>query len=166
MPLIDFTFAEGSLSPDAQSRLATTMWSTALRWEGIEVNEKTGSVAWVYFDERPRHHITVAGKVPAQNIYRLNVRVMTGFMDQVRIDKLVRELTESVLEADGSKGDGSGPRVFCIVEEIPSGTWSIDGKTWTTVFTAQTLGLDGARVAAMEKAIATRARIDVPHEVK
>ncbi|QBR01387.1 hypothetical protein [Paraburkholderia pallida] len=166
MPLIDFTFAEGSLSPDAQSRLADKMWSTALRWEGIEVNATTGSVAWVYFDERPRRHITVAGRVPGQNIYRLNVRVMTGFMDQARIDNLTRELTASVLEADGSEGDGSGPRVFCIVEEIPSGTWSIDGKTWTTVFTAQTLGLDSARIAAMEKAVASRPRIDVPHEVK
>lgn len=166
MPLIDFSYAEGSLSPDARSRRADKMWSTALRWEGIEVNETSGSVAWVYFDERPRDHVTVAGHVPGQNIYRLNVRVMTGFMDQSRIDNLARELTELVLEADGTKGDGSGPRVFCIIEEIPSGSWSIDGKTWTTVFTAQTLKLENARIAAMEKAVASRPRIDVPYEAK
>jgi phenylpyruvate tautomerase PptA (4-oxalocrotonate tautomerase family) len=165
MPLIDFTFVEGSLDHDAQSRLAERMWSTALRWEGIEINATSASVAWVYFDERPRSHVTVAGQIPDQNIYRLNVRLMTGFMDQVRIDNLTRELTALVLEEDGSKGDGSGPRVFCIVEEIPSGTWSIDGKTWTTVFTAQTLGLDSARVDAMQKALATRPRIDVPYNV-
>lgn len=165
MPLFDVIFAEGSLSPDAQDTLSDQLWSTALRWEGIEVNEATGSVAWVYLDERPRRHITVAGAVPTQNIYRINIRVMVGFMDQSRIDRMAREVTELVLAADGTQGDGT-PRVFCIVEEIPSGTWSIDGKTWTSVFTAKTLGLDHDRIDAMETAIATRPRIDVPHAIK
>jgi phenylpyruvate tautomerase PptA (4-oxalocrotonate tautomerase family) len=155
MPLMDVTFAQGSLDRDAQSRLSAKLWSIALRWEGIEINETSASVAWVYLDERPQHHVTVAGKSPMQN----------GFMDQKRIDSLARELTDSILEVDGTKGDGSGPRVFCIIEEIPSGTWSIDGQTWTTVFTARTLKLDNERVDAMEKAVAARPRIDVPYAV-
>ncbi len=166
MPLMDVTFAQGSLNADAQSRLSAKLWSVALRWEGIEINETSASVAWVYLDERPQHHITVAGKSPKQNIYRVNVRVMAGFMDQTRIDSLARELTDAILEVDGTKGDGSGPRVFCIVEEIPSGTWSIDGQTWTTVFTARTLKLDSERVDAMEKAVVARPRIDVPYIVE
>jgi phenylpyruvate tautomerase PptA (4-oxalocrotonate tautomerase family) len=165
MPLMDVTFAQGSLDRDAQSRLSAKLWSIALRWERIEINETSASVAWVYLDERPQHHVTVAGKSPRQNIYRVNVRVMAGFMDQKRIDSLARELTDSILEVDGTKGDGSGPRVFCIIEEIPSGTWSIDGQTWTTVFTARTLKLDNERVDAMEKAVAARPRIDVPYAV-
>jgi phenylpyruvate tautomerase PptA (4-oxalocrotonate tautomerase family) len=166
MPLMDVTFAQGSLNAHAQSRLSAKLWSVALRWEGIEINETSAYVAWVYLDERPQHHITVAGKSPKQNIYRVNVRVMAGFMDQKRIDSLARELTDAILEVDGTKGDGSGPRVFCIVEEIPSGTWSIDGQTWTTVFTARTLKLDSERVDAMEKAVAARPRIDVPYIVE
>lgn len=166
MPLMDVTFAQGSLSADAKDKLSAKLWSLALRWEGIEINETSASVAWVYLDERPQHHVTIAGNAPTQNIYRVNVRVMEGFMDQTRIDNLSRELTSLILEADGTKGDGSGPRVFCIVEEIPSGTWSIDGKTWTTVFTAKTLGLDSERIAKMEQAISTRARIDVTHVVE
>jgi len=162
MPLIDVTFAKGSLSANAQNTLSEKLWSLALRWEGIELNATSASVAWVYLDERPQHQITVAGKAPGQNIYRINVRVMVGFMDQARIDGLARELTNAVLEADGSKGNGD-PRVFCIVEEIPSGTWSIDGQTWTSVFTARTLKLDSQRVEAMEKAIASRPRLDVPY---
>ena len=110
MPLMDVTFSQGSLNTDAQSRLSTKLWSIALRWEGIEINETSASVAWVYLDERPQHHVTVAGKSPTQNIYRINVRVMAGFMDQKRIDSLARELTDSILEVDGTKGDGSGPR--------------------------------------------------------
>lgn len=166
MPLIDLIYAEGSLTPKAQNSLSEKLWSTALRWEGIELNKTSASVAWVYFDERPRQHVTVAGKTATQNIYRVNIRVMTGFMDQKRIDSLAREVTELVLQADESPGDGSGPRVFCIVEEVPSGTWSIDGKTWTSAFTARTLGLDNDRVIAMEHAVAARARIDVPYAVE
>jgi hypothetical protein len=77
-----------------------------------------------------------------QNIDWINVRVMAGFMDQERVDEMSRELTEAVLAADGGPGDGTGPRVFCIIEEIPSGAWSIDGKTWTVPFTAKILGLE------------------------
>ncbi|MGF6905055.1 tautomerase family protein [Paraburkholderia sp. GAS348] len=166
MPLIDVIYAQGSLNADAQQKLTNNLWATALRWEGIELSEAAASVAWVYLDERPRHHVTVAGHPASQNIYRINVRVMVGFMDQERINRLAAELTEAILEADGTGTDGSGPRVFCIVEEIPSGTWSIDGKTWTTVFTARTLGLDSSRIEAMEQALATRPRIDVPHVVQ
>jgi phenylpyruvate tautomerase PptA (4-oxalocrotonate tautomerase family) len=97
---------------------------------------------------------------PGQSVYRLNVRVMVGLMDQERIDIMAAELTKAVLAADGKAGDGN-PRVFCIVEEIPSGTWGIDGKVWTTVFTAKTLGLDERRVDRMRAVVAERPRLDV-----
>jgi hypothetical protein len=84
-----------------------------------------------------------------------------GFMDQERIDGMSRELTEAVLAADGSAGDGSGLRLFCIIEEIPSGVWSIDGKVWTAAFTAKTLGLDADRGKAMEQATREHPRIEV-----
>jgi phenylpyruvate tautomerase PptA (4-oxalocrotonate tautomerase family) len=166
MPLIDVIYAQGSLNSEAQQKLTKNLWSTALRWEGIELNETSASVAWVYLDERPKHHVSVAGHPATQNIYRVNVRVMLGFMDQERIDNLAADLTSAILDADGTGGDGSGPRVFCIVEEIPSGAWSIDGKTWTTVFTAKALGLEPGRVEATEKAVAAHPRIDVPHKVQ
>lgn len=162
MPLIDVIYAEGSLSRKAQEKLSETLWAIALRWEAIEVNETTASVAWVYLDERPKHHITIAGNVPEQNIYRINVRVMVGFMDQTRLDGLAEELNAAVIDADGTDGNGQ-PRLFCIVEEIPSGTWSIDGKTWTSEFTANTLGLNSKRAQAIAQVVASRPRLDAPH---
>ena len=149
-------------SPKAQKQLSETPWSKALHWEGIEANETAASVAWVYLDERPRHHISVGGHGLTQNTYRIHVRVMAGFMDQERVDGMARDLTEAILAADGTAGDDRGPRVFCIIEEVPSGTWSIDGRTWSTVFTAKTLGLDEPRITAMERAVADHPRIEVP----
>ena len=52
-------------------------------------------------------------------------------------------------------------RRFCIVEEIPSGTWGIDGKVWTTVFTGENIGLDEGRVQRMRAVVAER-----PDDVK
>lgn len=161
MPLIDVIYPQGALSAPALKKLESTLWKKALKWEAIEANAASASVAWAYLDERPRQSVSAGGKPITQNIYRINVRVMVGFMDQVRIDGMARELTDAVLEADGSNGDASGPRVFCIIEEIPSGTWSIDGSTWTTVFTARQLKIDKTRIAAMERALAERPRIDV-----
>ena len=73
---------------------------------------------------------------------------------------MLTELTKAVLAADGKAGDGN-PRVFCIVEEVPSGTWGIDGRVWTTVFAAKTLGLDERRVERMKAVVAERPRLDV-----
>jgi hypothetical protein len=162
MPLIDVIYPADALSPEAQQQLSETLWSKALVWEGIEANENSASIAWIYLDGRPRHLISVGGHGLTQNVYRINVRVMAGFMDQERVDGMARDLTEAILAADGTTGDGSGARVFCIVEEIPSGTWSIDGKTWTSVFTAKTLGLDEQRIKAIERAVADHPRIEVP----
>jgi phenylpyruvate tautomerase PptA (4-oxalocrotonate tautomerase family) len=164
MPLIDLIYPEGALDAPAQEQLLTGLWTTALRWEAIEATETAGSVAWVYLDERPAHHVSVGGRPPTQVVYRINVYVMAGFMDQRRIDGMVRELTDLVLKADGTDGDDSGPRVFCIVDEVPSGTWAVDGAVWTSPFAARTLGTDDARAAAMERAIAGRPRLDVPLE--
>jgi phenylpyruvate tautomerase PptA (4-oxalocrotonate tautomerase family) len=162
MPLIDVIYPADALSPKARQHLSETLWSKSLRWEGIEANETAASIAWVYLDERPRDHISVGGHGLTQNVYRINVRVMAGFMDQERIDGMARDLTEAILGADGTNGNGREPRVFCIIDEIPSGTWSIDGKTWTTVFTAKTLGLGELWIKAMERAVREHPRIEVP----
>src|SRR5258706_7554746 len=137
MPLIDVTYPQGGLSATALKKLESILWKKALKWEAIEANSASASVAWAYLDERPRQSVSVGGKPITQNIYRINVRVMAGFMDQVRIDGMARELTDAILEADGSKGDGSGPRLLCILEENPSGTWSIHGSTMTNVIIVQ-----------------------------
>ncbi len=166
MPLIDVIYPEGALTPKSQQELRDSLWSTALRWEGIERTAGAASVAWVYLDERPRRRIGVGGHEMTQNVYRINVRVMVGFMDQVRINGMAQELTDAILAADGGAGDGTGPRVFYILEEIESGSWSVDGKIWTSVFAAQTLGLSEQRIKAMDRAIKERPRVEVPQAVR
>jgi phenylpyruvate tautomerase PptA (4-oxalocrotonate tautomerase family) len=160
MPLIDVIYPEGALSDDARRELLASLWSTCLRWEGIPANDATASISWVYLHERPGDSITVGGTALTQTAYRAHVRVMSGFMDQERIDGMVRDVTAAILTADGDAGDGR-PRVFCIVEEVPSGTWGVDGVVWHSPTTAEVAGLEPARIEGIRQAIKANPRIEV-----
>jgi hypothetical protein len=149
MPLIDLTYPAGALTEKAKQDLRKNMWRICLRWEAIPRNEATASICWAYFDERPRNQISAGGEPLEQNIYRIQVQVMVGFMDQDRIDGMLSELTQAVIDADGTKGNGK-PRVFCILQEVPSGAWAIDGKVWTSVYTAGVCELDEDRIKRMD----------------
>jgi phenylpyruvate tautomerase PptA (4-oxalocrotonate tautomerase family) len=160
MPLVEVIHPEGAFDADAKKMLLETLSATCLRWEGVDVNDTTQSVAWVYLDERPRTHISAGGLPLTQNVYRVNVSVMVGFMDYDRIDGMVKEISEAILKADGTGGTGA-PRVFVIVNEVPSGTWGVDTRVWPSVFTAETVGVDPERVKRMDAAIESRPRLDV-----
>src|SRR5437868_14213092 len=107
MPLVEVIHPEGAFDADSKKRLLETLSATCLRWEGVDVKDTTQSVAWVYLDERPRDSISAGGRPLAQNVYRVNVSVMVGFMDYERIDGMVREITDAILEADGTAGTGA-----------------------------------------------------------
>jgi phenylpyruvate tautomerase PptA (4-oxalocrotonate tautomerase family) len=161
MPMVDLYYPSGSLTQDAKDKLLAGLSATCLKWEGIDINDGSQSVAWVYLHEIPRENIAAGGKPLAQAVYRVHVNVMVGFIDYERIEGMAEEVTRAVVEADGTAGTGEG-RVFVIVNEVPSGTWAVDGKVWPVVFTAETLGLDPERVKRMAAAIESRPRLDVP----
>lgn len=106
MPLVEVIHPEGAFSADGKKKLLESLSATCLRWEGIEVNDVSQSVAWVYLDERPRDSISAGGRPLSQNIYKVNVSVMVGFMDYERIEGMVAEITEAILAADGTEGPG------------------------------------------------------------
>jgi phenylpyruvate tautomerase PptA (4-oxalocrotonate tautomerase family) len=161
MPLVEIIHPEGAFGDAETRRLLETLSATCLQWEAIEVDETSQSIAWVYLDERPRGSISAGGRPLEQNVYKVTVSVMVGFMDYGRIEGMVRDITQAILDADGTAGTGAA-RVFVIVNEVPSGTWGVDGAVWPAVFTAETLGLDAERVKRMDEAIESRPRLDVP----
>jgi phenylpyruvate tautomerase PptA (4-oxalocrotonate tautomerase family) len=165
MPLMDVIHPEGAFSPEARDELLRTLWRTCLRWEAVPESDATGAISWVYLDERPGGSMTAGGQSSDDHrFYRAHVRVMSGMMDSERRAGMVHDVTDAILAADGTAGDGSGrPRVYCIIEEVPSGTWGVDGTVWPSPETAATAGADPHRVEAMRAAIgADPQRIDVP----
>jgi phenylpyruvate tautomerase PptA (4-oxalocrotonate tautomerase family) len=160
MPLMDVIYPKGALTDDARRQLLKSLWSTCLHWEGIPANEAAASISWVYLHEHSRDSITVGGLPLTQSVYRAHVRVMSGFMDQQRIDGMVQDVTAAILQADGSDGDGR-PRVFCMVEEVPSGTWGVDGAVWHSPSAAEAAGLDPVRIEGIRAAVKANPRIEV-----
>lgn len=160
MPLVEVIHPEGAFDEAAKKTLLSNLSATCLRWEGIEINDGSQSIAWAYLDERPRTSISAGGRPLDQNVYKVTVSVMVGFMDYERIEGMVREVTDLILKADGTEGTGAA-RVFVIINEVPSGTWGVDGKVWPVVFTAETLGLEPERIKRMDAAIQSRPRLDV-----
>jgi hypothetical protein len=162
--MVDLIYPQGALGEATKSELMANLWRLCLRWEALPETPATASIAWAYLDERPAPHISVAGHAPERPVYRAHVRVMQGFMDQARIDGMIAEFTEAILKADGGGlNDASGPpRVFCLVEEVPSGTWGVDGLAWHSAKAAELVGLPADRVQGIEAAVAARPRIDGP----
>ncbi len=161
MPLVEIIHPQDAFDADGKKKLLESLSATCLRWEGIDVNDVTQSIAWVYLDERPRDSISAGGQPLTQNVYKVTVSVMVGFMDYERIEGMVKEVTDAILAADGTEGTGAA-RVFVILNEVPSGTWGVEGKVWPSVFTAEKVGLEPERVKRMDAAIQSRPRLDVP----
>ncbi|GAA4539286.1 tautomerase family protein [Pseudonocardia xishanensis] len=160
MPLVEIIHPAGAFDAEAKKKLLASLSSACLRWEGIEITDSSQSIAWAYLDERPADTISAGGRPLRQNVYKVTVSVMVGFMDYERIEGMIREVTDLVLEADGTDGTGDA-RVFVIINEVPSGTWGVDGKVWPTVFTAEALNIDPERVKRMAAAVESRPRLDV-----
>src|SRR6266700_3023075 len=61
MPLVEVIHPQGAFDADGKKKLLESLSATCLRWEGIDVNDVTQSIAWVYLDERPRDSISAGG---------------------------------------------------------------------------------------------------------
>jgi hypothetical protein len=62
MSLVEVVYPKGAFSADGKQKLLESLSAACLRWEGIDVNDISQSVAWVYLDERPRDSISAGGR--------------------------------------------------------------------------------------------------------
>ena len=95
MPLVEIIHPQDAFDADGKKKLLESLSATCLRWEGIDVNDVTQSIAWVYLDERPRDSISAGGQPLTQNVYKVTVSVMVGFLDYGRIEGMVKEVTDA-----------------------------------------------------------------------
>lgn len=131
MPMIDLTIPPDALDEAARSWLVDELLSALLRWEGAPDNERSRSLAWAFVNEVDA--VTVAGEPtsPALPHYRVGVRTPAGALDDERRAGLVREVTELVLQAEGSLNTPEhAARVWVILDEVAEGSWGAGGRIW------------------------------------
>jgi phenylpyruvate tautomerase PptA (4-oxalocrotonate tautomerase family) len=138
MPMIDLTYPEGALDPDARAEAIEKLTAALLRNEGATDNEATRAMSWGFVHELPGGAVNVGGGPAPRPVYRLLVTVPAGTLlhgpgpigTEAR-RALVREMTEILLEAEGTEySDAEAGRVYCLVQEVADGFWGGLGTTF------------------------------------
>ncbi len=127
MPMLDAYIPEGALAPDAEAELLSNLTDILIRNEGADpTNPAVRSIAWVFL-HRPAA-VYVAGERASEPRYRIIASVPEGQFDDERREAMVREVTESVLDAERGAHDRDPMRVWVFASEIPDGTWGAIGR--------------------------------------
>ena len=131
MPMIDLTYPEGALTPEARAEAVERLTAALLRHEGAVDNEATRAMSRAFVHELSAEAVNVGGRPVERPTYRLALTVPAGtllhgpgpFAAESRRN-LVREATEILLEAEGTEfSPGEAGRVYCIISEVAEGFW-------------------------------------------
>lgn len=139
MPMIDLTYPEGALEPEARAEAVDKLTGVFLRLEGAPDNAATRALSWTIVHELPREAINVGGRPAELPVYRLILTLPEGtllygpnlFASQSR-DQLVREVSEIILAAEGTEwSPAEAGRVMVLIQEIKNGSWGGMGTTFS-----------------------------------
>lgn len=167
MPMIDLTYSEGALAPDARAGAVERLTAALLRHEGAADNEQTRAMSWVLVHELPVGAISVGGTPAEEPVYRVFVTVPEGTLLQgpgpvgtSARRNLVREVAEILLEAEGGEYSATeAGRVYCIVREVCDGYWGGMGTTFRMEDIVATAIPDAPQTPVSEQARAAVARL-------
>lgn len=126
MPMIDVVIPKGALAQDVEARLLKEMTDILLRAEGFDPSNEVAQSVSVLFLHRP--DATFVGGLPAvAPRYRIVPSVPEGQYTQESMARLVKELTEAIVRADGGRFEDVAPRVWVFPTEVPDGHWGSRG---------------------------------------
>jgi phenylpyruvate tautomerase PptA (4-oxalocrotonate tautomerase family) len=129
MPMIEITMIEGALSPKAKQELMNELSDIVLKYEGFEENEMAKQFAFAWINELKKENFTKEGQIPEEAYYRLLITTPEGAIDEKDKPALVREVTQTVIKAEGSEYTSENRRrVFCILDTVAEGNWGGSGR--------------------------------------
>ncbi|BBY24480.1 tautomerase family protein [Mycobacterium stomatepiae] len=129
MPMIDLTFARGSIDDDALSRLTDELVSALLRAERAPGTPFLRDNTLVYLHAKEPAEVSVGGRGSGEPRFRVELTVFAGALDKARKEQLAADVHEAVCAAAGI--EPHGPRAFQIwtlIHEIPEGNWAGGGN--------------------------------------
>ena len=133
MPLIEVTYAAGTMSDQARDQLTSDLPQTLLRWEGAPDTDFFREITWTYLHEMPADRIVVNGRpaAPARARYKIDITVPEGALSERRRDGLIADVTALVLDAcePGERPADASMRVWVLVHEQPDGWWGAAGAS-------------------------------------
>jgi phenylpyruvate tautomerase PptA (4-oxalocrotonate tautomerase family) len=137
MPMFDLAYPEGALDADQRAHAVERLTSALLRHEGApDDNPRVLGMAWGLVHELPEGAINIGGRPAAKPVYRVMLTVPLGTLlhgpgGAASRRNLVREVTEILLEAEGTEySPEESFRVYCILREVEDGYWGGFGTTF------------------------------------
>ena len=125
MPIMDVTYPEGALTPEARDTLIEELTTVLLRAERAPDTDFFRSVTWVFVHEVP--HVYTAGKPAEQSIFRIDATTPQGALSDRRRGELVANATDAVQRA-ANIPDDQLLRVFVLCHEVDEGSWGAAGQ--------------------------------------
>jgi phenylpyruvate tautomerase PptA (4-oxalocrotonate tautomerase family) len=167
MPMIDLTYPEGALDPEARADAVEKLAAALLRHEGAADNEQTRAMSWTVLHELPPHALNVGGSPVERPVYRVLVTVPEGTLLQgpgpvgaTARRNLVREVTEILLAAEGTDySEAEAGRVYCLVREVRDGYWGGMGTTFRMEDIVATASPEAPQTEVSERARASIAAL-------
>jgi phenylpyruvate tautomerase PptA (4-oxalocrotonate tautomerase family) len=127
MPMIDVTYPEGAIDPEAREKLVEDLTTALLRAERAPDTDFFRSVTWVYLHELPTHAVNASGRPVSEPNFRVEVTTPEGALSDRRRAEMVEAGTAAVLDAAGL-GQEHGMRVWVLMREIAEGSWGAAGQ--------------------------------------
>jgi phenylpyruvate tautomerase PptA (4-oxalocrotonate tautomerase family) len=127
--MLDLYIPGGALSSDREQELVAKLTDVLLRWEGADPdNAVARSIAWVWV-HRPALAVRRrrTERAAALQGHRHGPR---RALDDARRAGLVREVTESVLDAEAGAHPRDAYRVWVFTHEVPDGSWGGGGQVF------------------------------------
>jgi phenylpyruvate tautomerase PptA (4-oxalocrotonate tautomerase family) len=130
MPMIDATWPENALTPEAEARLVKELTNILIEAEGYDPANPIAQRVTVFHLHRPAA-IYIGGERATVMRYRIIPSAPEGQYTDASRRALVRAVTEAVARAEDRPYEEVESRVWVFPTEIPDGTWGTRGGIWT-----------------------------------
>jgi phenylpyruvate tautomerase PptA (4-oxalocrotonate tautomerase family) len=127
MPMIDLTYPQGSIAPEAREELLEELATKLLEAEKAPDTEFFRSITWVYANEIAADALAVGGRPGGEPRFRVQITVPEGALSDRRKGILVDSVNRAVLRAAGLE-ESEGLRVWTLIREVPDGNWGAAGQ--------------------------------------
>ena len=147
MPIMDVTYPEGALSPEARDELVEELTTVLLRAERAPDTEFFRSVTWVFVHELPAAHVYTAARPAGAPIFRIDTTTPQGALSDRRREELVGAATDAVRRIAGVPEDEL-LRVFVLCHEVDEGSWGAAGQVVRFAALRETAAAERAKAQA------------------
>jgi phenylpyruvate tautomerase PptA (4-oxalocrotonate tautomerase family) len=132
MPLIDFSFRQGSLSDAQLDWLLPRLVKVLMHWEKMPDTPGGHARTQLWAHEHPVGRALLGGELDGRPHYRIDVKIPADRLGDLDRAGIVRDFTRLVLLAEGSATNSvEASRVWIVIRDVPADSWGISGhRDW------------------------------------